>query len=245
MIAKIVDENKREYYSAVFAICDNGWNTAVIVFDREKYRFSFVRMYRHPKNLVRGVFIVDCDEEGFVENRSVKINPFKTIHHVSGYPWLVDNRELFIKILKNKQVDESYKETADRINQGIVIEEWTLVKNEQDMKNLMSAAWGFHDGVIEKIVENGDSDSLEVVFSGCWGSRITLLFQSDVHFSSDETESQEFIFGSNVFFENGFVYWVDDFDINSETELIAAKDIRYFKARTLSWKQETEYNKEG
>ena len=242
MMAKIVDKDKREYYSTVFAICENGFDTAVIVYDEEKYQFSFVKVYRYTKGLVRGVFIIDCDEKDFVKNRNIKISSFKTIKHISGYDWLVENNELFINIFKNQQVDECYKKKAAEMNKGIVINEWTLVKNEQDVENLMEAAWGFHDGIIEKIIFNDEYDNAEVVFSGCWGSKVSLLFQFDIeiHFVKYSIFSGE-IMDSNVFFESGFVYWVDDYSIKSEAELTKAKDSNYFKARALSWKQETEY----
>ena len=49
------------------------------------------------------------------------------------------------------------------------------------------------------------------------------------------------IMSSNIFFENGFVYWVDDDAIGSVQQLEENKDIQYFRARALSWKQLTEY----
>lgn len=243
MIAKIIDKDKREYYSTVFAICENGWDTAVIVYDDEKRRFVFIKMYGYTKNIVRSVFIIDCDENDFVKNKSIKISFCKTIKHISGYDWLVENNELFIDILKNKQVDACYKEKAENINKKISIKEWMIVKNEDDVKNLMSTAWGFHDGIIDKITFNYESDTVEIIFSGCWGCKIILRFQCDVAIGFSNCYS-DFIMSSNVFFENGFVYWVDDWEIKNEAGLVDAKNRSYFKARSLSWKQETEYNAE-
>lgn len=244
MIAKIVDKDKREYYSVVFAICENGWNTAVIVYDDEKHQFSFIRMYRHTKNLVRSVFLIDCDKNDFIENKSVKMSFCKTIKHISGYEWLVGNNELFIDILKNKQVDDCYKEKAEEMNRQLSVSEWTLVKDKQDVKNLMATAWDFHDGIIEQISFNQGYDTVEIIFSGCWGCKMTLRFKEEVaiHFCSGDPFFARFVMDSNVFFENGFVYWVDDCGICCEAELAEAKDRNYFKARSLFWKQETEYD---
>lgn len=240
MIAKIVDKDKREYYSYVFAICDNGWDTAVIVYDNEKRRFSFVKMYKFTKNLVRSVFLIDCNEDGFIKNKSITVNFLITIKHINGYDWLVENKELFIAIIKGKQVDEIYTAKAEELNQSLTIDEWTFVKNEQDVNNLMSTAWGFHDGIIEKISYENE-DKAEVLISGCWGSKITLRFHSDIAIRFSQYEFQ-YIMNSNVFFENGFVYWVDDYNIKCEADLYNAKEINYFRARALSWKQETEYD---
>ncbi len=242
MIAKIVEKDKREYYSIVFAVSYNGWDTAVIVFDNEKNKFSFVKMYGFTKGLTRSVFIVDGNEQDFVQDRVIKINSFKKIKNINGYDWLVDNPNLFLNIVNNKAVSEEYCKKAIQLNEGIVLTEWTLVKSKQDVENLMSVAWGFHDGVIEKVVCNAEHDNLEVVFSGCWGSKITLSFQADpaVKLSFDKQFMQE-IMSSNIFFENGFVYWVDDDAISSVQQLEVNKDIQYFRARALSWKQATEY----
>lgn len=59
-------------------------------------------------------FIIDCDEKDFVKNRNIKISSFKTIKHISGYDWLVENNELFINIFKNQQVDECYKKKQQK-----------------------------------------------------------------------------------------------------------------------------------
>lgn len=242
MIAKIVEKDKREYYSTVFAVWYDGWNSAVIVFDNEKNRFSYVTMYRYTKDLARSVFIIDRNEQDFVKDRVVKINSFKKIKNINGYDWLVENAKVFADIVKGKETNEEYKQKAIQLNESIVLKEWTLVKNEQDVENLMSFAWGFHDGIIEKVVLNSKLDNLEVVFSGCWGSKITLSFQTDpaVKLAFDNPFVQE-IMSANIFFENGFVYWVDNDAISSVQQLEENKDIQYFRARSLSWKQATEY----
>ena len=243
MIAKIVEKDKREYYSIVFAICHNGWDISVIVFDNQKNKFSFVKMYDFTKDLTRSVFIIDANEQDFVRDRVIKISSFKKIKNINGYDWLVDNPKIFLDIVKNKAVSEEYCKKAKQINGGIVLTEWTLVKNKQDVENLMSVAWGFHDSVIEKVVYNAELENLEVVFSGCWGSKLTLSFQADpaVRLSFDVQFMRE-IFSSNIFFENGFVYWVDDASVDCVQQLEEDKYIHYFRSRILSWKQTTEYN---
>ena len=242
MVAKIVDKDKREFYSAVFAICENGFNTAVIVYDDENDRFAFVKMYGRTKFIIRNVFIIDSDDQEFVKDKSIRISPFKTVKYISGYDWIVDNKQLFADILNNRPVDARYTEKAAAINAGISVCEWNLVKTEQDVKSLMELSWGFHDGVIEKIGYDVETSSVEVLFSGCWGSKVTLRFQHDpaFHFTPGEM-FDDFIMDSNVFFENGYVYWVDDYSVKTEADLASAKDAIYFRARTLCWKQETEY----
>lgn len=242
MIAKIVEKDEREYYSAVFAIYENGFDTAVIVYDDDNNRFSFVKMYGRTKLIIRNVFIIDADDEEFVKDKTLIIGTFKKMKHISGYDWLVENKQLFVDILNNRPVDARYTEKAAAINACISVSEWNLVKTEQDVKSLMELSWGFHDGVIEKIGYDVETSSVEVLFSGCWGSKVTLRFQQEpaMHFTPGEIFT-DFIMDSNVFFENGFVYWVDDYSVKTEEDLAKAKDAIYFRARTLCWKQETEY----
>lgn len=245
MIAKIVEKDKREYYSAVFAIYENGFDTAVVVFDDEKNVFSYVRMYGRTGVIIRNVFIIDSDDRDFVKEKTIRLSAFKELKHVHGYDWLVDNSRLFADILNNRPVKACWKEKAADINSRISVSEWNLVKNEQDVKSLMEASWGFHDGYIEKYNYDLETNSVEVLFSGCWGSKSTLRFQTDpMTHCTFEGLFDDYIMDSNVFFENGYVYWVDDYAIHTEAELEEAKTANYFRARTLLWKMETEYRRE-
>lgn len=242
MIAKIIEKDRREYYSTVFALCDNGWDTVAVVFDEKQDKFSFIKMYHFTRDITRSVFIVDCDESDFEKEQNIKINLFKTLKNVRGYDWLVNDRKLFLNIINNKEVDECYKDKAKALNAKIEQNEWTFVRNEKDVENLMSVAWGFHDGIIEKITYN-NKDNIEVVFSGCWGSKITLIFQANpkAHVSFDD-EYCYYVMSSNIFFEDGFVYWVEENQINSTEELNKYPSVNYFRARALKWKQESEYH---
>ena len=243
MIAKIVTAEKREYFSTVFAIYANGWETAVIVFDDENYEFAFVKMYGHGRRAIpRRVFILDCDDKDFEKDKTIRINALQTIKNVSGYDWLVNDTELISAILKKQPVDSSVKERAKEFNRRITQNEWTWVKNEQDVENLMAVSWGFHDGTIDRILFDAQTESVTVIFSGCWAAKMTLIFQGEpmIHtpFGADYGYC---IMDSTVFFEDGFVYWVDDDSIKSEKTLKECSDVNYFRARSLKWKQETEF----
>lgn len=244
MIAKIAEDNKREYFSTVFALHNNGWHTAVIVFDNEKQQFAYVRMYPGNSYIIRKVFLIDCSKQDFLLNRSVKISPFRTLHNVEGYPWLLNDTKLFSDIVNGKDVDSRYKEIAIQRNASIHTCEWTLVQNKQAAENLQSTAWGFHDGIIESYRYDADTDCVEVVFTGCWGSKITLRFQADpkVHIHLSDPIAY-YVADSSIFFDNGYVYWTDDYSIDSEEKLCSAADVNYFAARALYWKQDTEWKK--
>lgn len=244
MIAKIVTAEKREYYSTVFAISYNGFNTAVIVFDNEKDEFSFVKMYERTVGLIRRVFLIDMNETDFEEKDQIKISPLKTLINVNGYAWLLNSPDLVLDIIKHRPLDKSLKEKAKELNRLIEKNEWRWVKNEDDAKSLLTTTWGFHDGTIETVSYDCQTNAVTVVVSGCWAARITMIFQSEprFHFYSDD-DSSDMIMDANVFFENGFVYWVDSDSIRSEADLKKYCDLTYFKARALKWKMDVEYEK--
>ena len=237
MLAKIIRADRSEYYSYVFAISENVWKTAVVVFDEQKDEFVYYKVYRNVKGVSRSVFIVDATKDGFIESPSIWVS-FKKIKNFKGYAWLVQNKQLLGRIIKNKPVKEIYKQKARELNANIRTSEWTIVKDDKDAKSLLHCAWWFHDGKIVSVNQDTQSDKLEVVISECCGAKITLLFEKDVVAQPPTGEGSLYLMDANVFFEDGYVCWVDNYEINS-----VKKSKIYFRGRKLSWKQETEYYK--
>ena len=111
--------------------------------------------------------------------------------------------------------------------------------NEKDIKDLFSAAWGFHDSRLVDIKYIGkesytDPTIVQVLFTGCWECDILLEFKRDVtiHLSSDDYCGDE-ISSSTILIKDGFVYWINDIieDISELKEYHT-----YFRARSLKWK---------
>lgn len=240
MIAKVVDKDGREYYSYVFAVSYDGFFSDAIVFDSERDKYQFVNVYKTSGNLTRRVFIVDTSEDNFAEAK-LHYGIIGAFHNVHGYDWLVNNRKLFAAIVKGRAVDDEYLEKARQLNGKICIDEWTLVKDDKDVKDLMEAAWDFHDGIITDVHCSYDvsaenpSDRIEVTVDGCWGSIITLVFElnTGMHYSYDAGCYAD-IMQASVIFDNGYVYFVDDavYDVTKIT-----CDHNYFRGRVLKWKQ--------
>ncbi|MBQ9715012.1 MAG: hypothetical protein IJV77_01230 [Clostridia bacterium] len=241
MIAKIV-ANDREYYSYIFAKFDPGFYETVIVFDDENEKFEFLNVYDVKPSLKRKVFVIDADVDGMVEKEAIKLSWVKSFKNCFGFGWILDNIDLITRIKEGKTIDSKFIGLAKKINNRLNISEWNYVKNEKDAQDLLHAAWGFHDAVLDnisyKLKETFDDPSVvQVLFTGCWECDILLEFKRDVliHFNVDDMNSHE-IFDSTILFDDGYIYWVDD---NIENVKEIQDDYIYFRARSLRWKMIT------
>lgn len=238
MIVKIVKENN-EYYSCVFACLNSGFYLSVVVFNEEDERFELLNVYDIKPSLKRKVFIIDNDVEGMIEKKEIKLSFNKSYKNCLGYDWIINDLELIKSIKEGKKVDDKFIKLAKEFNSKINTDEWRFVKNEKDAKDLLTAAWGFHDSVLSNIIykynENFEEPSVvQVLFTGCWECDILLEFKRDVliHFNVDDNNIGE-IMDSNILFDNGFIYWVDEY-IKDVKEI--KEEYIYFRARSLKWK---------
>ena len=240
MIAKILTKDNREYYSYVFAKFNPGFYETVIVFDEENDKFELLNVYEVNPYIIRKVFIIDADTKSWVSKDSIKVSLLSKYKECSGYDWMINDIELIKAIIDGKQVDNSYKVKAKKLNKNIDKSEWHYVKTQKDAEDLLTAAWGFHDAYVKDIkyfdaidTEDG-TRKVQVLFGGCWSCEIILEFNTDVliHFVSEDDATNDF-YSSNIIFHDGFIYWVGD-DVKSVQDI--ADYFTYFKARFLKWK---------
>lgn len=241
MLAKIISKEK-EYYSVVFALIDSGWYMKAIVFNDEIDEFCIVNLYE-TNPLVRKVFICDADKTGWITYNRKEGNIFKKETSVSGVEWLVADFENIKSIIKGETVVYDIIKKAKECNQHKDISEWKLIEDNDDIESLLTLALDFHDSYISKIEyfsenEYDEPSMFKVTFNGAWDASIEMIFQRDIliHFSTDDNCTKE-IFGASCFFENGFIYWVDDDSVTSASKI--SLDNIFFKARSLKWKFST------
>ena len=239
MIAKIICEDKREFYSYVFAKFNPGWNETVIVYDDEKEKFQLLRVYEINPYITRKIFVINTDTSNWINKDLIKLSLKNKLKDCQGYDWIINNKDLIKMIKDGKDVDELYKNIAKEMNMSIDKSQWHYVKDIKDAEDLLNAAWGFHDAEIDSInyilQENYDDPSVvQVHFIGCWDAEIILEFSGDIliHFNVNDTNSLE-IMASNILFDNGFIYWVGEY-VESINEI--EDEYTYFRARSLKWK---------
>lgn len=242
MFAKIITSENKKYYSEIFAMFSNGWDSTVITYNNETSKFEVINFYEKTPSLTRKVFIFDFSKEDFVKFDTIKLGAFKTLKNGEGYSWLLGDVKLLNAIINGKEVEESYKELGRKCNERLDLQEWRYIKNEKDIQGLLSAAFDFHDSYITNItlvnhVFEPERPRIEVVFEGCWGPAITLIFMGDLdlHFTLDDDRCMGELYEANIFFENDKIYWTDS-EAKSFEE-IDEEDI-YFSGKVLKWKMD-------
>ena len=108
------------------------------------------------------------------------------------------------------------------------------VENEKDIDNLMWASGYFHDAYIEDIAPV--TDGIRVMFDGVWGCKIEVLFTGEVAYNTDSRDPETddpYWFGSSVAFYYGFIYMVDEDEMNIDE---ISDGYCWFRARKMSYK---------
>lgn len=119
-------------------------------------------------------------------------------------------------------------------------ENWKVIKDENDIKELLMIAGNFHDGVIETITyisgsygtkEGGTMcintrNDTSIIIAGCWNK--TSIFKVELYFENTRAinvrpsmPNYDSLIDGNVFFENNYICFVDDVYVNT------TKDYKY------------------
>lgn len=235
MIVKVV-KGLESYYSSVFAISNQGFHTSVITFDNKNNKFEHLKMYEDGR---RKVFILNCDEDEFVEKERIKLNLFTSLKSIKGYDWLLEKDDVIKKILKNQPIDEEYIQKAQNTNSEIVINEWENVNSKDDINNLLSASCNFHDSYLSEMVYTHNKDrKLKLTFSNCSNAVVTLLLEGDIKINFESFETYDYIiYNVSMILNNDQIYFVLNNDVKSVDDINSNDN--YFKAKVLKWKIET------
>lgn len=242
MYAMIAEKDGRTFSSVVFAVSEEDKCARYLVFDDEKEAFRLIPLF-YKGGMERQVFILSCDKTDFVSIPEIKIGIFWKLRNVDGFDWIIKNQSIFASVLKNKPQNPDFIDKARKINSNQKIEFPISVENLQDVQNLLLAAFDFHDAQIKNVRPDEQADALTAVFDNCWGAKIWMRFATDVQTnlsaSKNATNGSAFansdiLEDGNVFFKDGFFYFVNDCGINDPAQFSAPGSI-YFRGRTLQW----------
>lgn len=119
--------------------------------------------------------------------------------------------------------------------------EWHCIKDIKDLNDLDAAALNFHDAFVENIVNDNNKTTIDF---HAWDCNIILELtggiESNLYFGCGDTLTDDDywdgITGSNVFFEDGYIYWVNSYIIKNSRDIFKEGHDRYFKARNVRWK---------
>lgn len=225
MIARIKTNDNNYYDTVVFALISDGWKSEIIGFNEELNQLEFIKIWNVNKSTVRSVFIIDSRKHDWVKNNNIE-----------GYEWIISDKNLLLKIRKNKKIDSSLYNRCKDLLTKVPANEWFPIESYEDIDSILTATIGFHNSVVEKIETKEDYQIVEVTLNTSLGCKIKMKFEGDIEFNYDEDYGRMGeIFTAFIFLEGGFVYWVD-------SEIKSSKDIEpencFFKSRKATWKIE-------
>ena len=108
------------------------------------------------------------------------------------------------------------------------------IETAKDIDNLMWASGYFHDAYIKEI--SSIADGVRVLFDGVWGCRIEVTFSGDVSYNTDSRDPEEYDpywFGSTVAFHNGYIYMVDEDEMDIDE---ITNGYCWFRAKHMSYR---------
>ena len=222
MKARILLDNGY-YDSIVFAIYNKGWNSKVLVFNRDFTALQFVKLWIPA----RKVFIYNAEKEGWIVKKKVE-----------GYDWILEN--LSRKLLKTKTINKDILYQCKALQAKVEQSEWFEIKNNTDIEGLMYASLDFHDSYVKNMYVDDGKQYID--FDTTWDCDI--LFELDGNIETNLFKDygaiavgNEFfeIFDSAMFFQNNLIYWVDECSITSFDEIQKYK-AHYFCAKNVKWK---------
>ena len=225
MIAKI-KINSGIYNSIVLGFWGNGWKTKAIVMSEDNSTLKIIK-YWNPK---RCIFVIDDNRDGWI-----KKNNFE------GYDWVYKNlnKKFFNIYINSSEIISKCQEIQSKINDV----EWHYINDSKDINDLDAAAINFHDAAVKNVTK--DKDKTIINFSA-WDCNIILELtggvESNLYVGCGEGNAftndgyWDGITESKMFFEDGFLYWVNSDTINNSKDIFKDDLNRYFKAQSVRWK---------
>jgi len=198
-----------------------------IVWDEKKERL--IRWHNMTPNieyLIPQILIIDADQSNWsIDDKGIGCVSFLS-------------RELLDSFLDKEQQPEDILNMCRSIGSDYIFKEIQQIKTKKDIENLNWVSGGFHDAYIKR-EEMLNDETLYVRFDGVWGCEIEIWFTGEVEYDTS-TKNPEFYdpywFGSTILLQNGFVYLIDDEDMEDININQLNQGYTYFKARNMKYR---------
>lgn len=227
----------KQYISAVFAYykdvtatddyqryIESIHNTYYVVWNENHTTLiKWLVMVPNTKYIIPQILIVDSDQSDWIVNNDGEgcVN-FLT-------------RDIIDSVTESGEMPETVYKKCNSAYSDFLYNETPEIKDSQDIVNLMWATGCFHDArIVEK--ELDDSGTLHLHFDETWGCEVDVWLWGDLEYSTLSKDSNEFDpywYGSSVFIQDGFVYFVDEDGMTVEE---ISSEYCYFKARHMKYK---------
>ena len=230
MIAVIQNEDS-QYLSFIVAILNKKsfFDEEIIVFDPSFTYLKKIPLYQHIKEkgqklLIRQAIIIDFDDDEFVKIKG----------QWTGYDFLIHNKETWNRLLKGELVAVNSIDEIEKYKKQPIIPKWFNITDNKSIKNLMYISKGFHDAILEEVIEN-NGDVLELQFETFDGDlyiRFENVIDNQLEGKIGELLDTELVKVDDFYLwkiNDGFGGWDDgiDYDISSKGAFIKCKKIQW------------------
>lgn len=194
-----------------------------IVWDKDKRRLiRWLDMVPNTKYLIPQILIIDSEQDNWeIDEQGVGCVDFLS-------------RELLDSFLDEEKQPEDILNKCRKMDADYIYIDTPEIKTQKDIEDL---EWhqDIHDAYIvkEKLQEDG---TLYLRFDGTWSCEIEVWFWGDLEYDLSIRKPEEddpYWFGSTVILQDGFVYFIDEYDMTVDE---ITEGYCYFKARHMKYR---------
>ena len=196
-----------------------------IVWNEEKTHLVKVfAMQPNTKYLIPQILIVDADTDNWDLDKETGMGCVRFL-----------TRDIADRLSESHEMPPAILDQCLFLEHAFSYDPCPEVKTEKDIENLDWVSGGFHDARIQSCVMQSDG-VLHVHFDGTWGCEIDVWFWGDVSYCIESRNPElwdPYWSSSSVFFENGYIYLVDEVDTTAEQ---INDNYCWFKARHMKYR---------
>lgn len=195
-----------------------------IVWNEDKTHLTKVfAMQQNTKYLIPQILIVDENTENWIKDKATNTGCVSFL-----------SREIADRLCNTHEIPSEIFEKCLLLENTFSYTPISEIKTEKDIESLVLVSGGFHDAHIQtcKLLDDG---TLYVHFDGTWGCEIDLWFWDDVSYCIESINPEfydPYWYESSIFFENGYVYLVDE---SNMTAAHISDNCCWFKAKHMKY----------
>ena len=192
--------------------------------EKKTHLVKVFAMQPNTKYLIPQILIVDANKDNWIEDSETNMGCANFI-----------SREIADRLCDTHEMPPDIFEKCLLLENSVCYTPCPEVKTEKDIENLDWVSGGFHDARIQscKILDDG---SLHVHFDGTWGCEIDVWFWDDVSYCIESRNPDlwdPYWCASSVFFDNGYIYLIDESDMTAEQ---INDNYCWFKAKHMKYR---------
>lgn len=196
-----------------------------IVWNEEKtHLIKVFAMQPNTKYLIPQILIVDTNKDNWIYNNETNMGCVNFL-----------SREIADRLCDTREISPEIFKKCLLLEKSVRYNPCPEVKTEKDIADLYFVSGGFHDARIQSL-RFLDNDTLHIHFDGIWGCEIDIWFWDDVSYCVESLNPDLFDpywYSSSIFFENGYIYLVDESDMTAEK---ITDNYCWFKAKHMKYR---------